>query len=154
MPKLPAAGKKPIRGNFYHWRMGNDRTTVWAVCEDEWESNGPIVAFTSEGLANEHCAALNADCRGRYAVVVISLLDAAPQRVTWHHRQASINADGTVRKYEQKPCDGWDYEYEEPTLLICENRFGPVVNAYATSAEAALTTCEAATEAELAKRGL
>lgn len=132
--------------------MGNERTTLWAVCEDEWESNGPIVAFTSEDLANDHCAALNADSRGRHAVVAIPLLDAAPQRVTWHHRQASIHADGTVRKYEQKPCNGWDYEHEDPTLLICEPRGSVVVNAYATGAETASTACEAATGVELAKR--
>jgi len=132
--------------------MVNERTTAWAVCEDEWESNGPVVVFTSEDLANDHCAALNADGRGGYAVVVISVLNAVPQRVTWHHRQANIHVDGTVRKYEQKPYSGWDYEHEDPTLLICELRGSVVVNAYATSAETASTACEAATEAELAKR--
>jgi len=55
---------------------------------------------------------------------------------------------------EQKPRNGWDYEHEDPTLPICELRGSMVVNAYATSAEAASAACEAATEVELAKRGL
>lgn len=132
--------------------MGNERITVWAVCDDEWESNGPIVAFTSEALANEHCTALNAEM-GNHNVRALPLLVEAPRRVTWHHRQASVRADGAVQRYEQKPRDGWQYEHDDdPALLICEPRAGVVVNAYATNAEAALAACSDATEVELAKR--
>jgi hypothetical protein len=151
-PELPPVGKKAIRGNSYHDRMGNERVTVWVVCEDEWESNGPIVAFTSEALANEHCAVLNFESSNTYAVVALPVLDEAPRRVTWHHRQASVRADGVVQRYEQTPHDGWRYEHDDdPMLLLAEPRGAVVVNAYATSVEAALTACDAATEAELAK---
>jgi hypothetical protein len=133
--------------------MGNEHNIIWAVCEAEWESNGPVVAFTSEDLANEHCAALNAEGSNNYAVEALLLMDAAPRRTTWHHRQASIHTDGTVQRYEQQPHNGWDYEHDDdPTLLICGPRNAVAVNAYATSAEAALAACEAATEVELAKR--
>ncbi len=149
---LPPGGKNRIRGNFYHWLMGNERAVLWVACEDEWESNGPVVAFTSEALAHEHCAALNAEGSGRYNIMPLPLLDAAAQKVTWHHRQVKIHADGTFQRYEQKPRVGWHYEYDDPALLICEPRGATVVNAYATSAEAALAACDAAVEAELAKR--
>lgn len=152
-PKLPPTGKKPIWGNSYDWQMSNERITVWAVCDDEWESNGPIVVFTSEALANEHCAALNAEM-GNHDVRALLLLDAAPRRVTWYHRQASVRADGTVQRSEPEPRVGWHYDRDDdPTVLICEPRGAVVVNGYATSAESALAACEAATEVELAKRG-
>ncbi len=152
MPKLPPAGKKPICGNFYHKRMGTENITVWAVCEDEWESNGPIVVFASEALANEHCTTLNAKGGTSYDVRALPLLAAAPREVTWYHRQASVRMDGTVRRYEQEPRAGWHYEHDDPELLICEPRDSVVVNAYATSVGVAQAACEAATEAELAKR--
>jgi hypothetical protein len=135
--------------------MGNKQITVWAVCNNEWESNGPVVAFTSEEVANEHCEVLNAEGGNNYAAEELPLLDAAPQRVTWYHRQASLRADGTVQRdglHERKSRDGWNYERDDPTLLICEPRGSVTVNAYATSAEVALAACEAATAVELAKR--
>lgn len=133
--------------------MGNEHVTVWAVCEDEWESNGPIVAFTSKALAKEHCAVLNGESGSTYAVVALPLMNEAPRRVTWHHRQASVRDDGTVQRYGQAPRDGWRYEHDDdPTLLLAEPRGCVVVNAYATSVQAALTACDAGTEAELAKR--
>lgn len=132
--------------------MANECITVWAVCEDEWESNGPIVAFTSRELADEHCAALNAESSGRYDVMPLPLLDAAAQKVTWHHRQVKVHADGTLQRYEQEPRVGWHYEHDDPALLIREPRGATVVNAYATSAEVALAAHDAAVEVELAKR--
>lgn len=122
---------------------------VWAVCEAEWESSGPVVVFTTEALANEHCAALNAEHRGNYDVQARPLLDAAPRKVTWHWRQISIRErDGAISRGAREPYQGWDYDHADPEVEVAHPRNAAVINATATSDEAASAACEA----ELARR--
>lgn len=134
--------------------VGSGRVIVWAVCENEWESNGPVAVFATEALANEHCHTLNTEpwCHGSYDVRPLPLLDALPQKTTWFHRQARIRlADGTVEHFEQEPRPGWPYDHDNPELLVVEPRGAVVINAWATSDEVALATCDEALKAELAK---
>lgn len=133
--------------------MADERPVVWAVCKDEWENNGPVAVFTTQALADEHCAALAAEpgYGANYDVRPFPLLDAEPQRVTWYHRQAAIHTtSGDVSRYEREPRTGWRYEHADPLVDVTGPRGMVVINAWATTDEAAL----AAAEAELARRAL
>lgn len=126
------------------------RPVVWAVCEAEWEQNGPVAIFTTQALADEHCAALEASGSGNHEVRKFPLLNAAPQKIMWHWRQICVRGTDGVTVRHKNAFPGWDYEYADPMVDVIVQPNAVVINAHATTEEAA----EAACEAELTRRAL
>lgn len=124
--------------------MDNDeRPVVWAVCEDEWENNGPVVGFTTKALADEHCFTLNLTASGNHDVRKLPLLSTTPQQVTWHWRQICVReADGVTVRHKQPQHNGWDYDHADPLVEVVFPRNATVINAWATTDEAAAAACE------------
>jgi len=96
---------------------------VHIVCDDEWESNGPVAAFTDPEMAEQHAANLRKEHRSAFDVRPFPLLDRVPVRATLHLHAGAVQRDGAVEGEQAWSVPHWDYEIPaEPVVTITPGR--------------------------------
>ena len=113
---------------------------VHVVCQDEYESNGPVAVFTDPVLAEQHAADCHTEHRSDYIVIPLPLLDRAPKRALKHLRAGRVcGAHGEVEDEQSWTVAHWDFELPAEPVVTIDGRFPemPRVHVAASSAEAA-----------------
>lgn len=95
---------------------------VHIVCDDEWESNGPVAAFTDPEMAEQHARNLQKENRSDYEVRPFPLLDRVPVRATLHLHAGAVLRDGAVEGVQTWSVPHWDYEIPAEPVVTMDTR--------------------------------
>lgn len=118
--------------------MGDTPRVVYLPYLNDYDGGPQRPAFTGREACEQHVADLNAAHKwALYEVEEFPLLDAAPQRVTWHNQCGRVHWDGhECPESEGATMQHWDFEVTRaPEAQECA--YGVRVNVWRRSAQEA-----------------
>ena len=122
---------------------------VWVVEQGSYSDYRVVAAFSNEGAADQHAAALNVRERWEPASVAKwEVLSEAPSRIVVHNYQMS--RDGGIRQWTY---DAWTHD-AEPEFAVHVFPGGKVLSRARTPGEAKKAAHDALAEAVAHREGL
>jgi hypothetical protein len=120
--------------------MTESPPTAYVVCQAEYDAHGPVAAFTTAELAEQHAAQSRAVYRSAYEVRPMPLLDFLPTRVDLHLHAGNLHVGGPVEGEQSWTVEHWSHELPaQPVVTLTDGRDGTVrIHVAAASAEAAV----------------